>query len=88
MMTGDGNCIGGKFGICFVGKWVWGLKDYIDMSFMDLFNPNYLFKDFENKGTSSPIENYSLFDDEAEDKKKMINELKAQAAEMTAKDAA
>ena len=48
MMTGDGNCLGSKFGICFVGKWVWHLKDFIDMSFMDLFNPAYLFNDYEN----------------------------------------
>ena len=47
MMTADGNCIGSKHGIGFVGKWVWGLKDYIDMGFMNLFNPKYLFKDYE-----------------------------------------
>jgi hypothetical protein len=88
MMTGDGKCIGGKYGICFVGKWVWGLKDYIDMSFMDLFNPLYLFKDYESKGTKEPIENYSLFDDEAEEKQKTIAELKEQAAKMDAKSAA
>ena len=76
MMTGDSSCIGGKFGICFVGKWVWGLKDYIDMSFMDLFNPQYLFKDYSNKGTSEAIENYSLFDDETEEKQKLIAQMK------------
>ena len=51
LMTGDGNCIGSKFGISFVGKWVWGMKDYIDMSFMNLFNPRYLYKDYETMGT-------------------------------------
>jgi len=88
MMTGDGNSIGSKFGIAFVGKWVWELKDYIDMSFMDLFNPKYLFKDYETKGTAEPIENYALFDDEAEDKKKMIAELKAKADAMDGAEAA
>jgi len=45
---GNGINIGTKFGITFTGAWVWKLKDMIDMSFMDLFNPNYLFKDYEN----------------------------------------
>ena len=63
MMTGDGSSIGSKFGISFVGKWVWKMKDMIDMSFMDLFNPNYLFEDYKNKGTSIPVEGESLFED-------------------------
>lgn len=67
MMTGDGNCIGAKFGMCFVGKWVWGLKDFIDMGFMDLFNPKYLFNDYENKGSEEPLENTILYDDEGTD---------------------
>lgn len=69
MMTGDGASIGAKFGICFMGKWVWGLKDFIDMSFMNLFNPKYLFKDYETKGTAEPIDNFQLFDDEANEEK-------------------
>jgi len=89
MMTGDGNCIGAKFGICFVGKWVWELKDYIDMSFMDLFNPEYLFTDYKTKGTAEPIENYVLFDDEKEDEKKQVIEgLKKQAYAMSAEEGA
>jgi hypothetical protein len=56
MMTGDGSCIGTKLGITFVGKWVWEMKDYIDMSFMDMFNPKYLFRDFESKGAIEAIE--------------------------------
>jgi len=39
LMTGDGKAIGNKFGISFTGKWVWNMKDYIDRSFMKLFNP-------------------------------------------------
>lgn len=46
-MTGDGSALGSKHGITFVGKWVWGLKDYIDTGFMKLFDPHYLFKDYE-----------------------------------------
>tara|TARA_B110000285_G_C15039203_1_gene570927 strand:- start:209 stop:439 length:231 start_codon:yes stop_codon:yes gene_type:complete len=57
MMTGDGSCIGSKYDISFVGKWVWGLKDMIDMSFMNLFNPKYLFQNYEQNGTLNPIEN-------------------------------
>jgi len=59
MITGDGSSIGQKFGISFVGKWVWKMKNAIDMSFMDLFNPNYLFKDFEKNGTSYPIDQFT-----------------------------
>lgn len=44
-MTGDGKAIGTKFGISFCGKWVWNMKDYIDVGFMKLFYPDYLFKD-------------------------------------------
>lgn len=64
LMTGDGYCIGAKHGIGMYGKWVWGLKDHIDMGFMNLFNPKYLFNDYENKGTSEPIESDTLFENE------------------------
>ena len=42
-MTGDGKAIGQKFGIAFTGKWVWNMKDYIDVCFMKLFYHHYLF---------------------------------------------
>lgn len=84
MMTADGNCIGSKFGIGFVGKWVWGLKDFIDMGFMNLFNPKYLFKDYETQGTKEPIDDFSLFDDidEKSKLKSIIEEHKKKAYEM------
>lgn len=66
MMTGDGSCIGSRFGVCFTGKWVWAMKDYIDMSFMNLFNPIYLFKDFKQLGTQEPLPNFGLFEDASE----------------------
>ena len=44
-MTGDGKAIGTKFGIAFTGKWVWKRKDYIDVGFMKMFTPEYLFSD-------------------------------------------
>lgn len=50
-MTGDEKAIGSKFGIAFTGKWVWKMKDRIDTSFMKLFDPQYLFKDYEKLGT-------------------------------------
>jgi len=53
--TGDGKAIGTKFGIAFTGKWVWKMKDYIDVSFMNLFHRDYLFNDFEHKGYTEPI---------------------------------
>ena len=43
MMTGDGGCIGSKHGVSFMGKWVWGLKNFIDKSFVDLFDAKLLF---------------------------------------------
>lgn len=69
MMTGDGECIGSKHGIGFYGTWVWGLKDFIDMSFMNLFNPKYLFENYETEGTSKPLPNFALFDDASEEDK-------------------
>ena len=47
-MTGDGKAIGQKFGVVFSGKWVWNMKDYIDVGFMKLFYADYLFKDPSN----------------------------------------
>jgi hypothetical protein len=47
-MTGDGKAMGTKFGIAFVGRWVWNMKDYIDMGFMKLFYAEYLFNDHES----------------------------------------
>ena len=56
MMTADESCIGSKHGISFKGKWVWNLKDFIDKSFVDLFDPKLLFEDYQNLGISKPIE--------------------------------
>jgi len=90
MMTGDGSAIGSKFGICFVGKWVWAMKDYIDLSFMKLFDPHNLFKDYKTQGTKEPIDNFLLFDDsdEKEKEKQMIEALKQKVAVMGAEEAA
>ena len=63
-MTGDEKGLGTKFGIAFAGKWVWKMKDRIDVSFMKLFDPLYLFKDYEKYGTKYPIENKDLFENE------------------------
>lgn len=68
-MTGDGKAIGSKFGIAFTGKWVWGMKDYIDRSFMKLFSPNYLFKDYALRGCDEPLENNELFENEKSDER-------------------
>lgn len=84
MMTGDGGSIGSKFGICFVGKWVWQMKDIIDMAFMDLFNPKYLFEDYENSGDSKPIDKPV----KNAEKTKYLEEAKKSADEMTATEAA
>lgn len=62
LMLGDETALGTKFGMSFAGRWVWQLKDYIDLGFMRLFKANYLFRDYETKGCSEPVENDALFD--------------------------
>ena len=64
LMTGDGISLGTKYGIAFSGKWVWELKDYIDSSFMKLFDPTILFEDYANKGMAVPLERNELFEDD------------------------
>lgn len=78
-MTGDGRSIGSKFGISFYGKWVWHMKDFIDQSFMKLFDPNNLFEDYQNRGFQSPIDNFELFDESTAESKKVIEECKEKA---------
>jgi hypothetical protein len=86
-MTGDGSAIGSKFGIAFTGKWVWGLKDYIDRIFMRLFDPNYLFVDYKKNGCSKPIDNNELFDDETKRLEFTIGHIRKKVAVMTAAEA-
>uniref|UniRef100_A0A7S3JCG3 Uncharacterized protein n=1 Tax=Euplotes harpa TaxID=151035 RepID=A0A7S3JCG3_9SPIT len=64
LMTGDLKAVGTKFGFSFTGKWVWNMKDYIDVGFMKLFDPNNLFNDYANKGTAEPLEHNALFEEE------------------------
>jgi len=77
LMTGDGSAVGNKFGIAFSGRWVWKMKDYIDRSFMKLFDPNYLFKDYQTKGYTEPLENNELFESEKEEEKGVTDKLRA-----------
>jgi selenide,water dikinase len=42
LMCGDGTAIGFRFGIALGGKWVWQLKDHIDVMFMNLFKLEFL----------------------------------------------
>ena len=51
LMTGDQKAIGTKFGMSWSGKWVWKMKDYIDVSFVNLFKPQYLYRDYVTQGT-------------------------------------
>ena len=87
-MTGDGAGIGTKFGISFTGKWVWGMKDFIDTGFMKLFNPLYLFKDYEKHGYAYPLENNELFEEEKTEERNMLEPLKQRANGLSAKVAA
>lgn len=88
LMTGDGKAIGAKFGISFVGKWVWKMKDYIDVGFMKLFTPKYLFKDYETRGYAEPIENNELFEEEKASEAQVTDYLKKKVANMDAVEAA
>ena len=67
LMTGDGKAIGTKFGMAWSGKWVWHMKDFIDVGFMKLFMPQYLFRDYATHGTELPIENNELFEEESKE---------------------
>ena len=71
-MTGDSSAIGQKWGISFNGPWVWKMKDYIDRSFMKIFDPNYLFNDYKTKGTEDPLENNELFEEENKEDKILL----------------
>ena len=42
LMAGDGTALGFRFGLPLYGKWVWLLKDNIDVMFMDLFQAENL----------------------------------------------
>jgi len=64
LMTGDKKAVGTRFGFTFDGKWVWNMKDFIDVNFMKLFDPYFLFNDYDNKGFSEPVENNELFDED------------------------
>lgn len=88
LMTGDGKCIGSKYGIGFYGNWVWGLKDYIDMSFMNLFNANLLFEDFIEEGTKKPLPVFNMFEDATEEDLELIQSYKEMAASIEPAEAA
>lgn len=85
MMTGDERAVGFKFGITFYGKWVWKMKDFIDVSFMVLFDPSNLFKDYETKKFAEPIDNFQLFDESTKESKEIIEDCKKKVAEMDPK---
>jgi NADH dehydrogenase FAD-containing subunit len=87
MMTGDGKAVGTKFGIAFAGKWVWKMKDYIDVSFMNLFNKHYLFEDFETKGYADPVKDNHLFESENAEKETVKDEIRTRVNAMGAEEA-
>ena len=87
LMTGDGSAVGTKFGITFKGKWVWTMKDYIDQSFMDLFDANLLFEDYKNKGTTVPLEANELFDDVKAEEAKKLAPIKEMVKNLTPEEA-
>lgn len=88
LMTGDRKAVGTKFGFSFKGKWVWNMKDYIDVGFMKLFDPHYLFKDYETKGFEEPMENNELFEEEKKSEHEEKARIKEKVSLMTPEEAA
>lgn len=52
------------------------MKDYIDRSFMKLFDPQYLFKDYAKLGFAHPLENNELFEEEKAEERKLTDEVR------------
>ena len=88
LITGDAKAIGTKFGMSWSGKWVWLMKDYIDVGFMKLFQPQYLFRDYATHGTKFPIENNELFEEESASAQSTIAQMRQHVAEMGPEEAA
>ena len=61
IMCGDGTALGFRFGIPLQGKWVWELKDHIDVMFMDLFRAENL-PVIEDKGEEGGEYDTSQYD--------------------------
>ncbi len=88
LMTGDTSAMGAKFGVAFSGKWVWNMKDWIDVGFMKLFQPEYLFEDYEKQGTKEPrYENLDLFEKSADEFNKKKQAAVEKVAEMNSEEA-
>ena len=74
--------VGAKFGIAFTGRWVWKMKDWIDRSFMKIFDGNYLFKDFQEKKFAEPLDQGELYEEETKDLADKLAPIKKRVAEM------
>eukprot|EP00347_Sterkiella_histriomuscorum_P018476 403345372 len=88
LMTADEKAIGSKFGIAFAGKWVWKMKDRIDTSFMKLFDPMYLYKDYAKFGCAFPVENNNLFENELYGDRASSERIKERVFKMSTKEGA
>jgi hypothetical protein len=94
-MTGDGKAIGTKFGIAFSGRWVWKMKGYIDMGFMKLFHPEFLYSNYdmskshkEQKAGLKSLETNELFEEEKASERLILDPIRARVAQMTPSAAA
>lgn len=87
LMTGDGKAIGTKYGISFTGKWVWNMKDMIDVGFMKLFYANHLFKDYDTQGTAEPLPSNDLYDQDQKENKIVSEDAAARVSEMSPEEA-
>lgn len=88
LTTGDKAGIGSKFGIAFAGKWVWAMKDSVDVKFMNSVDPHYLFHDYANKGTADPVRDNLLFEQETRGEQLRLAELRNRVSYCGAEEAA
>lgn len=88
LSTGGKAGIGSKFGIAFSGKWVWAMKDFVDVKFMNILDPNYLFHDYATKGTADPVKDNMLFEQETRGEQLALSELRIRVSYCKADEAA
>lgn len=88
LATGDYRGVGTRYGFSFAGKWVWNMKDYIDVGFMKLFDPENLFNDYKNKGTAEPLDFNALFEEELKSASDERIRVKDKVKHLSSEDAA
>ena len=63
------------------------MKDYIDVGFMKLFYPEYLFKDYKEKGYAEPVDNNELWEEESKEIQAKAAPIKENIQKISAEEA-